>query len=188
MADTNQCPTIGDYLDNQDCIENFAGVGTVVYLFLKEDLAAPLVLTDNVYSTPTFKSGKGLYKIVCKEDSQEITSESLGKKKGYKLGVNWTIDAVNKITSKLGRGINNLDIGVIVPDGADTQIAYDPQRKFKFDSGGIKDTTGKAATDERKTDFTGVLQPVLYPHLYVTAPTTGGWDGLLASAIAPAAG
>ena len=188
MADTIVCPALQDYLDNQDCMENFAGVGTVVYVFQKEDLAAPMELTDNVYSTPTFKSGKGMYKIVCKDESQEITSESLGKKKGFKLGVNFTIEAVNKITSKMNRAINNLDLGIIIPDGSDNQIAYDPQRKVTFASGGIKDTTGKAATDERKTDLAGVLQPVLYSHLYVTEPTTGGWDSLLASAAIPPAG
>ena len=168
MADTPICPVIQDYLDTQDCVENFAGLGTNVYVFLKEDLATPLVLTDNVYSTPTFKSGKGLYKIVCKDESQEIPSESLGRKKGFKLTVNLTIDAVNKLTSKLSRALNNLDLGFIIPDGADNQIVYDPQRKVTFASGGIKDTTGKAASDERKTDLSGTLQPVYYSHLYVT--------------------
>ena len=168
MADTPLCPVLQDYLDTQDCVENFAGLGTNVYVFLKEDLATPLVLTDNVYSTPTFKSGKGLYKIVCKDESQEIPSESLGRKKGFKLTVNLTIDAVNKLTSKLSRALNNLDLGFIIPDGADNQIVYDPQRKVTFASGGIKDTTGKAASDERKTDLSGTLQPVYYSHLYVT--------------------
>ena len=188
MADTVVCPALQDYLDTQDCVENFAGLGTNIYVFLKEDLATPLVLTDNVYSTPTFKSGKGLYKIVCKDESQEIPSESLGKKKGFKLTVNLTIDAVNKLTSKLSRAFNNLDLGFIVHDGADNQIVYDPQRKVTFASGGIKDTTGKAASDERKTDMSGTLQPVYYSHLYVTAPTTGGWDSLLASAATQPAG
>jgi hypothetical protein len=187
MADI-QCPTIGDFLDTQACFDNFAGLGSVIYVFLKSDLAAPLALTDNVYATPTFKSGKGLYKIECKDENQEIPFESLGKTKGFKLTLNFTIDAVNKLTSKLGRAFNNLDLGFIVPDGADSQILYDPQRKVKFDSGGIKGSTGKAAADERKTDFVATLSPVPFTNLYVTNPTTGGWDSLLASGAAAHAG
>lgn len=65
-----------------------------------------------------------MYKIVCKDESQEIPSESLGKER-FKLTVNLTIDAVNKITSKMSRALNNLDLGFIIPDGADNQIVYD---------------------------------------------------------------
>lgn len=181
MATTIVCPVVQDYLNTDDCIENFAGLGSTIYVFLKDDLSTPLTMTDGLYSTPVFKSGKGLYKIECKDENQQIEGESLGKKKGFKLTLNFTIDAVNKITAKIGRAINNLDLGYIVPDGADTQIMYDPQRKVKFDSGGIKGSTGKAASDDRKTDYTALLSPVMYQNLYVTDPATGGWDSLLAS-------
>ena len=175
----NNCPELLDILASEECLENPAGLGTDVYVGLKSDLTAPLTLTDNEYSTPVFKSGKGLYKLQCKEDSQQIQGSSLGRRKGFELTCNFVMESVNKMTSKLGRALNNLDIFVIAVDGEDSQIMYDPNRKITFDSGGIASDTGASGQDERTTNCSAKLSPVKYPNLYVKAPTSGGWDSLM---------
>ena len=43
---TNNCPVISDILASQECTENFAGLGSTVYIFLKEDLRIELVEED----------------------------------------------------------------------------------------------------------------------------------------------
>ena len=175
------CPTLEDYTAGEQCLEEFAGVAPCFYVGIKNELSAPLVATENTYATPAFSEGKGLYKFDCKEDANNIAGDSLGKRKGFKQTYNMTLEAANKLVSKLARGLNNLDIFIIVPDGEDAQIMYDPVRKIKFDADAIKLATGSAPTDERTTTIAATLSPVKYPYLYVTAPESG-WDSLLASA------
>lgn len=161
------CPTLEHVLNENQCTENLAGLGEVVYVGIKSELAAKMTATDNVYSAPTFESGKGLFKIECADETQGITSGSLGYRKGYKQTLEFAIDAVNKIIAKTGRALNCLDLFFIVPDGDEFQIMYDPNRKCKADSDGIQTNTGKAAADERRTTCTFTLQPVKFPNYYV---------------------
>lgn len=161
------CPTLEHILNADQCNENLAGLGEVVYVGVKSDLAAPLQATENTYSTPTFKTGKGLFKIECADETQGIMGGSLGYRKGFKQTLDFAIDAVNKIIAKTGRALNNLDLFFIVPDGDQYQIMYDPNRKCKADADGIQSNTGKAAADERQTTCSFVLQPVKYMNYFV---------------------
>lgn len=170
MPTTVTCPTLEHILNADQCNENLAGLGEVVYVGVKGDLAAPLTATENVYtlSADAFKSGKGLFKIECADETQGITGGSLGYRKGFKQTLEFAIDAVNKIIAKTGRALNNLDLFFIVPDGEEFQIMYDPNRKCKADADGIQSNTGKAAADERQTTCSFTLSPVKYPNYYVT--------------------
>lgn len=162
------CPTLEHILNADQCTENLAGLGEVVYVGVKSDLVAKMTATDNVYSTPIFKTGKGLFKIECADETQGITGSSLGYRKGFKMTLDFAIEAVNKIIAKTGRALNNLDLFFIVPDGDEYQIMYDPNRKCKADADGIQSNTGKAAADERQTTCTFTLQPVKYMNYFVT--------------------
>lgn len=178
------CPTLKDHLDAEQCMENLAGLSTGIYVFDKNDLAAPLSFksgSEAVYTTPTFKAGKGLYKLDAKDDAQKIESSSLGPRKGFSLTFNFVIQQVSKALGVTNRALNNLNLGFIIQDGDDYQIIYDPARRGKFDNDGIKGDTGAQATDDRQTTYTYKLEPVLYSNLYVEAPTAG-FDSLLASA------
>ena len=42
MAEQVTCPEIKDILSQNECLENFGGLGVNVYVFIKSDLAAPL--------------------------------------------------------------------------------------------------------------------------------------------------
>ncbi len=182
MAETVNCPTLGDFLNEEQCLENIAGTSAVAYYFVRSELKAALTRNGNVYATPEFKAGKGLYKFDLKDGTQQIQGESQGNNRGFNLTYNATLDAVNKNASELSRALNNLDIGIIVPDGdSDTQIMYDPNHRVKCESGGIHSDTGAATSDDRQTTLEFHLEGVLYDNLYVTAPD-GGWDSLLASA------
>ena len=162
------CPSLEHVLASEQCTENFAGLGEVVYVGRKSDLAAPLTLTDGVYSTPTFKEGKGLFKIECAEETQGIIGSSLSSGKGYKQTLDFVIDKVDKATARVSRALNNLkDLFFIVPDNEDYQILYDPIRKCKVDTDGIQSNTGKAAADERQTTCSYILQPCKYQNTYV---------------------
>lgn len=183
MVEKATCPELLDVLNENECLENIAGMGNNVYIGLKSDLAAPLTLTGSTYSTPTFKSGKGLYKVEASDDTQQIQGSSAGYRGGFDLTTNFALDSVSETGGKLARAINNQDVFIIVTGkgGDRTQIMYDPNIKVKFDKGGIKTDTGAKSGDERKTTFEAKLNGVLYPNLYVTDPTTDGWDSLLAS-------
>lgn len=182
MPEVN-CPTLADILASEECLENLAGLGSVVYVGVKGDLQSPLTATDNEYATPTFKQGKGLYKFDCKEESQKYAFSSLGRRKGYEITGTLILEAVNKATAKVLRAMNNLDLFLIFQDNdGSSLIVYDPTRKVEADSGGIAGDTGDTPDSDRQITLEYKLSPVAYPMYYVTAPTTGGWDSLLASA------
>lgn len=177
------CPTLGDILASEECLENLAGLGSVVYVGVKGELSAPLVATDNKYATPVFASGKGLYRLDCKEESQKYAFSSLGRRKGYEITGTLVLEAVNEATAKILRAMNNLDLFLIFEDNdGSSLIVYDPKRKMEADSGGIAGDTGDTPDSDRQITLEYKLSPVAYPMYYVTAPTTGGWDSLLASA------
>ncbi len=173
------CPTLQHCLKDNDCLENLAGLGNVAYVFVKGDLSAPLTRTGVKYSTPAFKTGKGLYKFELQDQMQGIVGESLKKRQGFKQTFEFAFEAVNEAISKNARAMNNLDICFIVPDNEKFQIMYDPYHDVKFDDGGIKTDTGKASSDDRHTTCTATLEPVIHPNFWVDAPSEG-WDSLLA--------
>lgn len=176
------CPTLNDFTNDDRCTENIGGMSNVVYIGIKSDLKADIAATDNLYGTPEFNTGKGLYKLVLKDVSQQITGESQGNNKGFNLSWKGIVDVVNQKISKLTRAINNLDIFLICPDGGtgETQIMYDPYKRVTVESGGISSDTGAASGDDRQTSLELKLNGVKYQNLYVTAPEAG-WDSLLAS-------
>ena len=176
------CPSLINYRAGDECLENLAGLGEVAYLGLKSDLETPLTATDNVYSMPTFKSGKGLYRVDLRENSQKIAGSSQGKRKGFQLTATLIFDAVNKKTSKIARALNNLgDLFIIMPDGDDNQIMYDPNKKLHADNGGITTDTGDTPDSDRIMTANLILGPVKYPNLFVTFTSSQdvtSWDDL----------
>lgn len=175
-----QCPTLKSILDADACMENFAGLAAKVFIGQKSDLKNQLTLEDETatYSTPVLKEGKFLYMLECKEDNQQIEGSSLGKRKGFALTFNAVLEAVDKTSAVVARALNNLDIFIIVQDGEDYQIMYDPTRKVTFENDGIKSDTGKAASDDRQVTLTAKLSPVKYLNLFVTPPE-GGFESML---------
>ena len=166
-------------LKSEECLENLAGISSTVYAFIKSELEAPLTATDNVYTAPTFASGKGLYKIEAKNEAQKLAFSSLGPRKGYELTLTVVIEALNKAFSKVGRALNNLDLGFIVRDNDESLIMYDPDRRCEAPSGEISGDTGDTADSDRQATCNFHLKPVKYPMLYTTEPEQG-WDSLLA--------
>ena len=59
-------------LKADECLENLAGISADVYVGIKSVLETPMTAEENVYSTPTFASGKGLYKIQGKNEAQKV--------------------------------------------------------------------------------------------------------------------
>ena len=165
------CPTLINYLAEDECLENLAGLGEVAYVGRKSDLKNPLVLTGNAYSGLDFKDGKGLVKFDLKEESQKIEGSSNKKRRGYNLTCTLVFDAVNRKTSLLTRALNNLgDLFVIMPDGDDIQIMYDQNKKVHADSGGITTTTGDTPDSDRITTAALIIGPVKYGNLFLDLP------------------
>lgn len=185
------CPNMTDILKSDECLENFAGLGSYAYAFIKGDLAAPLKRSetdDTNYVWPTtgaFKAGKGLYKFELKNHEQGIKGSSRGKRNGFRQSFEFAFESVNEAISGTARALNNLDLGFIVPDPSiegKFQIMYDPYYDVEFDNDGIQTDTGKGGDDTRQTTCTATLEPVVHPNFWIAEPESG-WDSLLASAI-----
>lgn len=174
------CPNLINYSAGDDCLENLPGLGEVAYLGLRGDLTAPLTATENVYSGLAFKDGKGLVKVDLRENSQKIEGSSNGKRRGYNLTATLVFDAVNRKTSLLTRALNNLgDLFIIMPDGDDIQIMYDPNKKVRADQGGITTTTGDTPDSDRITTAALILGPVKYGNLFLDLPEGKTLDQLV---------
>ena len=109
------CPTLMHYSAAEECLENLAGLGEVVYIGLRGDLAAPMTATDDTYSAPSFKSGNGLYKFDLKEEAQKIAGESQGKRKGYNITGTIVFDGVDKKV-RIDQGGATTDTGAAASD------------------------------------------------------------------------
>ena len=182
MAETVTCPEIKDLLSENDCLENFGGLGVNVYVFIKSELAAPLSPEKgkNTYAALTaasFKKGKGLYKFECQDGGQGHTWENLGFQKGFKQTLDYVLESVNADTAYVARGLNNLKCGYIIEDGDKSIIVYDKQHDFKYDSGNIKGDTGKKPEDDRVVTLSGSLSPTTFGRYEIAAPESG-WDSL----------
>lgn len=176
---TNQCEPLLDVLASEQCSEDFAGIGSVVYMGLKKDLAAPLTEDGPNWTGLSFKPGKGLYRIDCKEEANSIVGSSGGTNGGYNQTLNFTVDYVNKETAKLSRVINNSqDAFYIVEDGDEIQIMYHPKNKVQIENGGIESNTGDAADSDRQTTYAIQLKKCRYPNAYLTLGTGQTLEGL----------
>ena len=182
MAENVTCPEIKDILSENECLENFGGLGVNVYIFIKSDLAAPLSPEEgkNTYaalSAASFKKGKGLYKFECQDGGQGHTWENLGYRKGFKQTLDYVLESVNANSAYVARGLNNLKCGYIIEDGKTSILVYDKQHDFKYDSGNIKGDTGKKPEDDRTVTLSGSLSPTMYGRYEIAAPESG-WDSL----------
>lgn len=165
------CPSLINYSAADECLENLAGLGEVAYVGRRSELKNPLTPSGNAYSGLDFKDGRGLVKFDLKEESQKIEGSSNKKRGGYNLTCTLVFDAVNRKTSLLTRALNNLgDLFVIMPDGDDIQIMYDPNKKVHADQGGITTTTGDTPDSDRITTAILVLGPVKYGNLFLDLP------------------
>ena len=182
MADQVTCPVIKDVLSENECLENFGGLGVNVYVFIKSDLAAPLEpeAGKNTYAALTaasFKKGKGLFKFECQDGGQGHTWENLGYRKGFKQTLDYVLESVSAASAYVARGINNNKCGYIIEDGKTSILVYDKQHDFKYDSGQIKGDTGKKPEDDRTVTLSGSLSPTMYGRYEIAAPESG-WDSL----------
>jgi len=177
---TVNCPTLEHHLAGEQCTENLAGMGEVVYAFERNKLTKALERSNETYTIDTTDTGFKLYKFECKRESQQIQGESQGPRKGYVITGNFVLESVSAATSRIARALNNLDLGFIIPGDGECQILYDANKKCQIESGGLTTDTGAAAADDRQTTVAVKLGPVPYPNLFVTEPS-GGWDQFLAT-------
>ena len=178
------CPTMRHIKAGDVCTENFAGLGSVAYFFLKDDINKEKLVADkNVYAwtNEVFKSDtKGFFKVELKPESQSFIGENQGKNKGFNITGQLIIEVVNEETSEFLRALNNLDWGCILPDGDEKyQIMYSKTRKVTLDSGALKTETGAASTDDRQATLAPVQPGCSYPNLYVTFPEGKGPEDYL---------
>ncbi len=177
------CEPLLDVLASEQCAEDFAGIGSVIYMGLKEDLATPLTEDGPNWSGLTFKPGKGFYRIDCKEEANSIEGSSGGMNKGYTQTLNFTVDYVNKNTAKLARVINNSqDAFYVVEDGDEIQIMYHPKNKIQIESGGITSNTGDTFDSDRQATYAVKMNKCKYPNTYLTLPNGKTLEDLRVSA------
>ena len=169
-----ECPQMRHISNDDQCLENYAGLGATAYFFLVDDIdKSALVATQETYAwtATTFKEGKGFYKVELRENSQSFTGESQGKRKGFKITGQLIIEVVNEAVSELLRALNNREFGIILGDGEKYQIMYSPSKKVTLESGALKTETGASSSDDRIATLAPVIENVAYSNFWVTFPS-----------------
>lgn len=167
------CPNLVNIKNDDQCLENFAGLGATAYIFLTDDINKSEFKTlegrPNVYSWTKNVLGesKHLYKVELRENSQSFTGESQGQRKGFKITGQLVIEVVNEKTALLCRALNNREYGIILPDGDNFQIMYSPNKKITRDAGALKTETGASSSDDRVCTLAPVLENQSYPNYWV---------------------
>lgn len=154
------------------CVDSMGGLLPHVFVFMKEDLASEPVATGPVYAALTFKEGKGVYRIDCKEDVNNLKGNGQGSNKGFIQEGSFTVEGHSEDMTKLTRTLQNGNIGIIYPDGDKYLIQYDPNVPITFDQGGVVSDSGTTQTDMKTTVFTPQLKRQLYDKMWVTGPLT----------------
>lgn len=161
------------------CTENFSGVGGEAYIFLKEDLAAAPVYSENTNSFESssfaFNDGKGAYRVKLKKQVNSVTWNNNANSGGYTVtGTIIVADDMDTMAFN-GRTLNNLggDWGLMIPkataDGTDEfYVIYNHQ--FGLSTFTVEGTTGDAPDSDHGHTIT-VAATMFY------GPTT--WAGTL---------
>ena len=192
---TGNCPTLSSFLVGDQCEENFAGMGMVVYAFERNQVNTALLKKsssdDSIYEVQksnnagiqTFLNANHYaVKFECKRESQQVQGESQGERKGFIITANFVIEAVDENTAKIARALNMKDLAyILVENGSKKpQILYDKVQRCQIESGGLTTDTGLAATDDRQMSVSIKLGPVSHPNFFLdTTNLTKGLDGLL---------
>ena len=171
MAST-KCPVPRHVREGDMCEENFAGLGSVGYIFIKTELNAPLATeATKVYNFPeenAFKEGCGFYRVDLRPGTQSITGESQKKNGGFKQTGQLVIGVVNEDVAELLRALNNRDWAYVIPDGDKWQCMYlHNSQKITLDAGALKTETGAQASDDRQATLAPVLENCYFPNTWV---------------------
>ena len=118
---------------SEQCAENFAGIGSVIYYGLKDDLSSPLVEDGPEFKTLAFKAGKGLYRIDCKEEANSIVGSSGGQNRGYIQTLQQQKETLEKADKALDQAIKDLKTelsGDIASSSADVLAQLDAYKSI----------------------------------------------------------
>ena len=149
-----------------ECSENYAGVGTRVYVALVEDLkddVLPEYSEELAGYTPEsfqFDESKGFYAIDIKKKSGKVTFESNGFGRGFSNVLTFVVDSNMESMALLSRIINNVDTLWMVSDGKGAfYVLYDPV--FSPDIT-ISGDTGDAPDSDSGITVTVTASPMRY--------------------------
>lgn len=182
-----KCPVPRHVREGDMCEENFAGLGSVGYIFIKTELSKPLATEPTlVYQFPKktdtpFKSGCGFYRVDLRPGTQSITGESQKKNGGFKQTGQLVIGVVNEVVAELLRALNNRDWAYVIPDGDKWQCMYlHNSQKITLDAGALKTETGAQASDDRQATLAPVLENCYFPNTWIEFATGESPEDFLA--------
>lgn len=149
-----------------ECSENYAGIGTRVYVALVEDLKDDVLpaydetkarFTDDSFQ---FDENKGFYAIDIKKKSGKVTFESNGFGRGFSNVLTFVVDSNMESMALLSRIVNNVDTLWLASDGkGDFYVLYDPV--FSPDIT-ISGDTGDAPDSDSGITVTVTASPMKY--------------------------
>lgn len=169
---TNECDLSHLTSEDDGCVEQMSGTGTMAYFINMADLANlpqydeenPSYFATDSFDTTAFKAGKGAYKVELRNDANNIQPASVAAKKGFNQVATLVTDIISPVASKFFRRANNLNhIAILIDTGTGEYYALcNPQKKGTLEIAG---DTGTASSDESGYTIT-YTQWNIYPLSY----------------------
>lgn len=121
------------------CTENYAGTGTLAYLFFSDDVDTDTLAEDeatNSYKTFALKTGKKIYPVRLKKQANKVVGTGLGDNKGFSNVATIVIDKDLEKLSVVERTVQNKPCGMLLRKaglGKGCYILWNPTVDTKFE-------------------------------------------------------
>lgn len=160
------CDKLMNVKAGTECVENFSGVGTRLYVFLPELLgnATPIISdTAAEYEAASFDFtlDTNIWEIHLKPKSGKVTSTSNPNGGGFSNVFTGIVAKNMHDMSFLARILNNKTFGAMVADGSGNfYVLYSPDFDTEFS---LESDTGDAPDSDHGHTITITCSPMLYP-------------------------
>lgn len=166
----NDCDLSHLTSEDDGCVEQLSGTGTMAYFFNAHDLLVtperdeddPAYYASTSFDKSAFKEGKGCYKVELRNDANNIQTASVATKKGFIQTGTLVTDILSSVASRFMRRLNNINHkGCLIETGTgEYYVIFNPQKKNTIEIAG---DTGTASSDE--SGFTATInQWSTYPY------------------------
>lgn len=161
------CDKLVNVKAGTECVENFSGVGSKLYLFLPElmgDGFTPTISDEKAEyeaSSFDFTLDTNIWEVHLKSKSGKITSTSNPNGGGFSNVFTGVVAKNMHDMSFLARILNNKNFGALVADGSGNYyVLYSPDFETEFS---LESDTGDTPDSDHGHTLTITCSPMLYP-------------------------
>lgn len=152
------------------CTENYAGTGTVAYLFAASDVDKDSLAVDEklpMYKTFALKDGAKIYPVALKVQANKVDGSGLGPNKGFSNVATIVAERDLDRLAVLQRTVNNKRCGLLLKKPGTASGAYILWNESVDTTFEFADTTGDTFDSDNTSTWTVTSAPMPYSRMYI---------------------